>query len=117
MNQALGNKLDKPTNQAQWTVWQVLKKTANGSEWWDAPKTYTTIQVTLTSAWWSSNTQTVTATWVTATNTVIVSPDPSSFEDYTWATIYCSAQSTNSLTFTCDTEPSNDITVNVMIFS
>jgi hypothetical protein len=78
---------------------------------------YKTIKVKLSPSWWSSNEQTVTATWVTATNTVIVSPAPSSFSDYTDATIYCSAQSTNSLTFTCDSEPSNDITVNVMIFS
>ena len=78
---------------------------------------YKTIQVKLLSSWWSASTQTVTATWVTATNTVIISPDPSSFSDYTWATIYCSAQSTDSLTFTCSSEPSNDITVNVMIFS
>jgi hypothetical protein len=78
---------------------------------------YKTIQVVLSSSWWSNNKQTVTATWVTTTNSVVVSPDPSSFEDYTWATIYCSAQATNSLTFTCASEPSNDITVNVMIFS
>lgn len=78
---------------------------------------YKTIKVELSSSWWSSNEQTVTANWVTATNTVIVSPDPSSFSDYTDATIYCSAQSTDSLTFTCASEPSNDITVNVMIFS
>ena len=97
-----------------WAEWQVLTKTNTGYEW--KTKQYT-IAITLTSAWWSSNTQTVTATWVTATNNVIVSPEPSSFDDYTWATIYCSAQSTDSLTFTCASEPSNDITVNVMIFS
>lgn len=84
---------------------------------WVWAKPYKVIQVTLTSAWWSSSTQTVTATWVTATNNVIVSPDPSSFSDYTDATIYCSAQSADSLTFTCASEPSNNITVNVMIFS
>ena len=76
-----------------------------------------TIQVTLTSAWWSSNTQTVTATGVTATNTVICSPVPSSISDYTDAKIYCSTQATNSLTFECDTEPTNDIDVNVVIIS
>jgi hypothetical protein len=111
---ALDNKI---TNPSGWSTWQVLKKTPTGSEWWDTPKTYTTIQVILTSAWWSNNEQTVTATWVTTTNSVVISPDPSSFEDYTWATIYCSAQATNSLTFTCSDVPSNDITVNVMIFS
>lgn len=84
---------------------------------WIWAKPYKTIQVTLLANWWSSSTQTVTATWVTTTNSVVVSPDPSSFEDYTWATIYCSAQYTDSLTFTCTTDPTNDITVNVMIFS
>ena len=74
-----------------------------------------TIQVTLASANWSNNEITVTATWVTASNTVIVAPDPTSITDYTDAVIYCSAQGSNSLTFTCDTEPSNDIDVNVVI--
>lgn len=76
---------------------------------------YSTITVTLTSSWWSNNTQTVTATWVTASNTVIVSPAPTSITDYTWSKIYCSAQWTNSLTFTCNTTPSNNITVNAVI--
>ena len=98
-----------------WTVWQVLKRTANGSEWWDTPKTYTTIQVTLTSAWWSNNTQTVQVNWVTASNTVIVSPDPSNFSDYTEAVIYCSWQWAWTLTFTCDSEPSSDLLVNIVV--
>lgn len=71
--------------------------------------------ITLTSAGWTNNEQTVTATGVTATNTVIVSPDPASMTDYTDAGIYCSAQASNSLTFVCDTVPSNDIDVNVVI--
>lgn len=73
------------------------------------------ITVTLASASWSNNEITVTATWVTASNTVIVAPDPASMTDYTDAMIYCSAQGSNSLTFTCDTEPSADIDVNVVI--
>lgn len=76
-----------------------------------------TITVTLANDWWSSKTQTVTATWVTASNTVIVSPDPSDFSDYTDSIIYCSSQWTNSLTFTCDTEPTTSIDVNVVILS
>lgn len=78
---------------------------------------HSAITVTLTSVWWSSNTQTVTATWVTASNTVIISPAPSSFADYTSAVIYCSAQGSNSLTFTCTDEPTSNITVNVMILN
>jgi len=93
-----------------------LNKIMHNGDEYQLPQ-QSTITVTLTSAWWSSQTQTVSATWVTATNTVIVAPDPSSITDYTDAKIYCSAQGTNSLTFDCDTEPSNDIDVNVVIIS
>lgn len=110
------------------TVGQVVTKTADGYEYADAPvvsvnwKTgvvslYSVITVTLTSAGWSSNTQTVTATGVTASNHVVVSPAPASMEDYTDATIYCTGQWSNSLTFTCDSTPTSAITVNVMIFN
>ena len=77
----------------------------------------TTITVTLTSAWWSSNSQTVSATWVTASNTVIVSPAPSDIGDYAEKWVYCSAQGSGTLTFECDTAPSGDIVVNVLIMS
>jgi hypothetical protein len=69
----------------------------------------------LTVAGWSNNTQTVTVTGVRATNTVFVSPAPASASDYASAGIYCTAQGTNSLTFTCTTVPTNAITVNVVI--
>lgn len=70
----------------------------------------------LTVAGWSSNTQTVTVTGVTATNTVFVSPAPESAADYAAAGIVCTAQAVDSLTFTCTTVPTNAITVNVVIF-
>jgi hypothetical protein len=75
------------------------------------------ITASLTVAGWSSNTQTVTVPWVTASNYVIVSPAPASITDYTDAKIYCSAQWSNSLTFTCDSVPSSAITVNVVILN
>ena len=78
---------------------------------------HSTITVTLASANWSSKSITVSATWVTASNTVIVSPDPSDFSDYTDWWVYCSAQWSWTLTFSCDTEPSNDIDVNVVILN
>lgn len=78
---------------------------------------HSTLSLTLASADWSSNTITVTATWVTASNTVIVAPGPSSMADYTDWGVYCSSQASNSLTFVCDTEPSNDIDVNVVILN
>lgn len=70
---------------------------------------------TLSASAWSNNEQTVTVGGVTASNTVIVSPAPASFEDYRTAVIYCSAQSTDSLTFTCSTTPTTNISVNVLI--
>lgn len=78
---------------------------------------HTATTVTLAAANWSSKSITVSVTWVTATNTVIVSPAPSDFSDYTDAEIYCSAQGSGTLTFTCSTEPTNDIDVNVVILS
>ena len=71
---------------------------------------------TLAVADWSSNTQTVNVTGVTATNTVFVSPAPASAADFAAAGIVCTAQGSGTLTFTCDTVPSNAITVNVVIF-
>lgn len=70
---------------------------------------------TLTVAGWSSNTQTVTVNGVTTTNNVLVAPAPASAADWTSAGVICTAQGTNSLTFTCTQTPSNDITVNVCI--
>ena len=64
---------------------------------------------------WSSNTQTITVAGVTATNTVFVAPAPASAADYAAAGILCTAQSANSLTFTCTTVPSNAITLSVVI--
>lgn len=93
-----------------------INKIIHNSDEYELP-TPKTITVTLASANWSNNEITVTATWVTASNTVICSPAPSSISDYSDNWVYCSAQSTDSLTFTCDSTPSNDITVNVVIMN
>ena len=96
-----------------WATWKLIK---DGGAMPTIPSV-STITVTLAAASWSSQSITVSATWVTASNTVIVAPDPSSMTDYTDWWVYCSAQWTDSLTFSCDTEPSNDIDVNVVIIS
>jgi hypothetical protein len=70
--------------------------------------------ITLTAAGWSSNTQTVSVTGVSATGVVLVSPDPTDQSAYTSAGIICTSQAANSLTFTCSTTPSADIDVNVV---
>lgn len=75
------------------------------------------ITVSLTVAGWSNNTQTVTATGVTANSTVIVSPTPASMWDYSDAKIYCSAQWADSLTFTCTGVPANAVDVNIVVLN
>lgn len=74
-----------------------------------------TAQITIAVSDWANNEATKTVTGVTADNTVIVSPDPVSADVYAEAGILCTAQAANSLTFTCDTVPSSDVTVNIVI--
>ncbi len=71
--------------------------------------------ITLTAAGWSSNTQTVNVTGMTATGVVFPCPIPADQADYTSAGIICSAQAAGTLTFTCDTVPSADIDVSVVM--
>ena len=100
-----------------WNNWDVLTN-VSGTPTWQAPSGWhSTITVTLTSAWWSSNSQTVSATGVTASNTVIVSPAPSDIGDYADCGVYCSAQWSGTLTFSCSDTPSSNIDVNVVILS
>lgn len=75
--------------------------------------TATAFTVNLTAAGWSNNTQTVTAQGVTVSNLVIISPAAAYMDDYTDAGIKCTAQATNSLTFSCEFLPTAAITVNV----
>ena len=70
---------------------------------------------TLAAASWSLQTQTVNVPGVTATNIVIVSPAPADSDKYTAASIVCTGQAANALTFTCKDTPTSDIDVNVVI--
>ena len=97
--------------------WQVLTKWASGYDWANPSGWSSTITVTLASANWSSKEITVSATWVTASNTVIVSPAPADINDYASNSVYCSAQWSGTLTFSCNTEPTSDIDVNVLILN
>ena len=71
--------------------------------------------ITLAAADWSSNTQTVSVTGMTATGVVLVSPDPTDQSAYTSAGIICSAQAAGTLTFTATNTPSSDIDVVVVM--
>lgn len=83
-------------------------------KWIDAPRMVTTT-AELAAADWSSNTQTVTVAAASTANTIIVSPSPAHFAAYNAAGILCTGQGDGTLTFTCTTVPSTDITVNVVI--
>lgn len=76
------------------------------------------VPVTLTTSGWSSNTQTVTVSGVSASETAqLITPTPAiaSQSAYYEAGIMCTNQGTNSLTFTCQTVPTSNLTVYVVI--
>lgn len=76
---------------------------------------YTTAQVTLTTSGWSSNSQTVSVTGVTASNLVIVTPAPASAAAWSGSGIVCSGQAAGTLTFTYEVKPTANVVVNVVI--
>ena len=78
------------------------------------------VSVTLPASGWNSSakTQTVTVTGVSATETAqIITPTPAlaSQTAYYEAGILCTRQAANSLTFTCKTVPTANLTVYVVI--
>lgn len=78
----------------------------------------TPVPVTLTTSGWSSNTQTVTVPGVVASETAqLITPIPAdaSRSAYYEAGIMCTGQAANSLTFTCQTVPTSNLTVYVVI--
>lgn len=70
--------------------------------------------VTLATTDWANSAQTVNVTGMTGTATVWVSPAPTSMTSYGNAGVYCSAQAAGTLTFTCTTTPTSELTVNVV---
>lgn len=81
-------------------------------------KSPTSVTITLSASSWSSNTQTVTVSGVSATETAqLITPTPAiaSQSAYYEAGIMCTGQAANSLTFTCQTVPTSNLTVHVVI--
>lgn len=76
-----------------------------------------TTSITLSSANWSNNIQTVNIESVTQNSIILPAPAPESYIAYCEAGIYCSAQADKTLTFTCTDAPSVNLTVNVLIMS
>lgn len=74
--------------------------------------------VMLPAANWNQNKeQTVSAEWATADALLIVTGAPESYEVYSDALIWCSAQGDGTLTFTSRYTPSQNVWVNVMIMA
>lgn len=73
---------------------------------------------TLLSTGWDaeSKTQTTEVIGVLADSAILVGPHPDSLTAYGDSQIYATAQANNSITFTCETIPTTNITVNVFIF-
>ena len=63
----------------------------------------------------SPYTQTVTVSGVTADDNIIVSPAPASLISYGAAQVRCTAQAADNLTFTCESVPDANLTVNILI--
>ena len=71
--------------------------------------------ITIAVADWNGGTTcTKTVSGLTATSTVWVAPDNASQSDYLTAGVYASAQTTDTITFTCTTTPTSSLTVNVI---
>ena len=77
---------------------------------------YTKQAVSIPASAWSGTTATVSASAVTASNDIIVSPAPASVTAWASAGVYCSAQGDGTLTLTCSTAPTAALTASVMAF-
>ena len=74
-------------------------------------------RIALTAAGWNNNTQTISISEVGANNTILVGAEIASQTEYRNCQVQCTTQINGSLTFTCVTVPTNDLIVNVTIFT
>lgn len=70
---------------------------------------------TLSSGGWSSKTQTVSVSGVTASNHLVIAPAAASYVAYAESMVRCTAQASGSLTFQCEDVPTANLTVNILI--
>lgn len=71
--------------------------------------------VNLPASGWAENSQTVAVEGVTAEQLIIVVADPSSFSPYAECQVRCSGQAKDSLTFSCNETPTDDLIANILI--
>lgn len=77
---------------------------------------FTTGTITIAVEDWNSSTTAIKTdiSYVTASNTLVVAPAPNSYTTWGNSKVRASAQATGSITFTCDTTPTDTIFVNVV---
>lgn len=75
----------------------------------------TAVTAPLAADGWSNNQQTVTVSGVTASNNLVVTPDPDSYLAWCEGQIRVVTQAANSLTFQCEDVPSENLTANILI--
>ena len=75
------------------------------------------VSVTLSASGWNANakTQTVSVAGVTATANLIITAAPDSYMAYAKAGVRCTAQGAGTLTFACETVPTANVAVHVLI--
>lgn len=73
-------------------------------------------QVTLTSAGWSNNQQTVFVNGLTDDVNAIVSSDPANKAAWDAAGVYPYSQNGGTITFRCETVPSGNLTANILMY-
>ena len=75
------------------------------------------VSVTLRASGWNVNTktQTVSVSKVTATVNLIITAAPDSYMAYAEAGVRCTTQGAGTLTFACETVPTEDVVANVLI--
>lgn len=71
--------------------------------------------VTLSPGSWNNKSIMASVDGATASNIIIVAPDPSYQSVYLTSNIRATAQGTNSVTFSCDTTPTDNVLVNVVV--
>lgn len=75
-----------------------------------------TYEVTLaTNGWDTSSTQTVDVPGIRANASLIVTGSPETYTAYNDAGVFMSAQGENTLTFTCEYQPSSELKANVLM--
>ncbi len=73
--------------------------------------------ISLPGAKWSGMVQSVNVSNITEDSIVIINPTSQSYYSYRDSGVYCSAQSDQTLTFTCNKVPTSELSVSILIFN